>query len=194
MSGSTQTHTFEVEALLKSYGEALAARRLREALPQPAATFDSRPYVAAFLAFLIFAPGCAAAAVFLMKSDGNVPPFVAPDDNAPLVAKSDRLPLNTWGLEAAKGAETRLIARLALADPAFLVPMTIRGSLEDAVATVPVVAADTPEAILTAPAAPRSRARREVRRIAPTKLVAEVVQPEPPPPSLLEKLFSLRPL
>jgi hypothetical protein len=191
MSGSTQTHTFEVEALLKSYGEALAARRLREALPQPAATFDSRPYVAAFLAFLIFAPGCAAAAVFLMKSDGNVPPFVAPDDNAPLVAKSDRLPLNTWGLEAAKGAETRLIARLALADPAFLVPMSIRGSLEDAVATVPVVAAEMPETILSAP---RSRARREVRRIAPTKLVAEVVQPEPPPPSLLEKLFGLRPL
>jgi len=195
MSGPEHTYVFEVEALLKSYGEEIAVRRLQDAPPLAAAGFDSRPIMAAFLAFLIFAPGCAAAAVFLMKADGTVPPLVTPDSNSPLVMKSDRLPLSQWSAKATVGAEAKGVARSALADPAFLFPISIRGSLDDAFARAPATAmpaaADAqPEPISRMP---RPRLKREARRIAPPKIFAEAVQPEaPPPPSLLEKMFGAR--
>lgn len=197
MSGPEKTYVFEVEALLKSYGEELAVRRLQDA-PLPAAGgFDSRPILAAFLAFLIFAPGCAAAAVFLMKADGSVPPLVTPDSNSPLVMKSDRLPLSQWSTKAAVGAEAKDVARSALADPAFLFPISIRGSLDDAFAAAPAsatpaVAAAPPEPVSRMP---KPRGKREARRVVPPKVFAEAVQPEaPPPPSLFEKIFGARSL
>ncbi len=201
MGESAQNYIFEVEALLKSYGEEIAVRRLQNDVTSPApGGFDSRPiiaaFLAAFLAFLICAPGCAAAAVFLLKADARVPPLVTPDSNSPLVMKSDRLPLSQWSARAAGGAEARGAARSALADPAFLFPIAIRGSLDDAFAApanaAPAVADAAPE---PASRMPQPRLKRAARRVAPPKIFAEAVQPEaPPPPSLFEKMFGARSL
>ncbi|MDB5580232.1 MAG: hypothetical protein JWR80_5408 [Bradyrhizobium sp.] len=197
MGESAQNYIFEVEALLKSYGEEIAVRRLQNDVAPPApGGFDSRPIIAAFLAFLICAPGCAAAAVFLLKADANVPPLVTPDSNSPLVMKSDRLPLSQWSAKAAVGAEAKSVARSALADPAFLFPIAIRGSLDDAfnapANATPAVAEIPPEPAVRTP---QPRLKRAARRIAPPKIFAEAVQPDaPPPPSLFEKMFGARSL
>ena len=198
MGESAQNYIFEVESLLKSYGEEIAVRRSQNDVPPPApGGFDSRPIMAAFLAFLICAPGCAAAAVFLLKADPSVPPLVTPDSNSPLVMKSDRLPLSQWSAKAAVGAEARGVARSALADSAFLFPISIRGSLDDAFANAPANATPVVVDNLPEPASQtaRPRLKRAARRVAPPKIFDEAVQPEAPsPPSLFEKMFGARSL
>jgi hypothetical protein len=193
MSGSTQARIFQVEDLLRSVGEALATPEAEAAPQNRSWRFDSRPVIAACFAIFVFAPGCAAAAVFLMRADGTIPPIVTPDSNPPFVTKSDRLPLGQWSLEAAEslGAKdaTRFATAAALADPAFLSPILIRGSLEDGTLSTFAEPAITSEPII---ALARPRLRRDVRRSKPPKLVAEITQPEPPPPTFFEKLFGQR--
>lgn len=193
MSGSTQAQIVQVEDLLRNFGATITAPK-SEAVPRTSSrSFDSRPVIAACLAIFVFAPGCAAAAVFLMRTDGTVPPIIAPDSNPPFVTKSDRLPLGQWSIEAvhnlgAKDA-TRLATAAALADPAFLSPILIRGSLEDGTLTTFAEPAVTPEPTML-PSKPRLK--RDVRRPKSPKLVAVITQPEPQQPTFFEKLFGQR--
>jgi hypothetical protein len=110
------------------------------------------------------------------------------------VTKSDRLPLEQWSVEAAESLSakdtTRLATAAAMADPSFLSPVLIRGSLEDGTLTSFTEPAAMPESIMSPP---WPRMKHDVRRARPSKLVAELAQPpEPPPPSFLEKLFGPR--
>jgi len=194
MSGSTQDQIFQVETLLQSIGATHSAARAEQTAPTRSWNFDSRPVIAVCFALSALAPGCAVAAAFLMRTSGDIPAIVSPDSNPPVVTKSDRLPLEQWSVEAAESMSTKDTTRLAtaaaMADPSFLSPVLIRGSLEDGTLTSFTEPAAMPESIMLPP---RPRSRHDVRRARPSKLVAELAQPpEPPPPSFLEKLFGPR--
>ncbi|WP_371423497.1 hypothetical protein [Tardiphaga sp.] len=139
MSGSTQAQIVQVEDLLRNFGATITPQKSDSVPRTSSRSFDSRPVVAACFAIFVFAPGCAAAAVFLMRADGTVPPITAPDGNPPFVTKSDRLPVGQLSTEAVQkpGAldSARLVTTVALADPDFLSPTLIRGSLEDGALT-----------------------------------------------------------
>jgi hypothetical protein len=192
MNGSAQKQIIEVEDLLRKDGATHAANDNVFTAPRPSRRFDSRPLVAGFLAFFVFAPGCAAATVFLMRADGNIPPVIQPDRNPPFVAKADRLPLDMWGADAAEMLGIKDNVRVAAAaaaveDPAFLAPFLIRGSLEDG--TLTTISDSVPAADPIA-SAPKPRLKREARRTRPARtVVAEAAPVEPPQPSFFEKLF-----
>lgn len=166
-------------------------------------SFDSKSVLASVLAILVFAPGCAAGTVFLMRADDRIPPIVAPRLNPPMVAKSDRLPPDHWSPDAVEmllgpKAEARIVAATVFEDPTFLAPMLIRGSIADGTITT---FADDAHAVADASSiadamalAPRPKPKRDSRRFKPAKLVAEIapLQPEPPVPTFLEKLFGTR--
>jgi hypothetical protein len=149
--------------------------------------------IAACFAIFVFAPGCAAATVFLMRADGAIPPIIAPDSNPPLVTKSDRLPVGEWSPEAVQNLGAlngaRLATAAALADPVFLSPILIRGSLEDGTLTTFAEPAVMPEPIMLRS---RPRPNRDLRRPKPPRLVADITQAEPQQPSFFEKLFGHR--
>jgi hypothetical protein len=150
--------------------------------------------IAACLALFVFAPGCAVAAVFLMRADGSIPPIVAPDSNPPFVTKSDRLPFKQWSNEAAERLSTREAKRLAtataMADPSFLSPILIRGSIEDGTLTSFTEPAVMSESTMSPP---RPRSKRDIHRARPLRLVTEFAPPpESSPPTFLEKLFGPR--
>jgi hypothetical protein len=193
MNGSTQAQIVQVEDLLRSFGATITAPK-SEAVPRTGSwDFDSRPVIAACFAILVFAPGCAAATVFLMRADGTVPPIIATDSSPPFVTKSDRLPLGEWSIEAVQSLGTLNSARLAtaaaLADPIFLSPILIRGSLEDGTLTTFAEPAAMPGPTMLLS---KLRVKRDVRRPKPPKLVAEITHPEPPQPTFFEKLFGRR--
>lgn len=193
MSGSTQDQIFQVENLLRSFGATHGAARAEQAPPTRSWNFDSRPVIAVCFALFVLAPGCAVAAAFLMRTSGDIPAIVSPDRNPPVVTKSDRLPLEQWSAEAAESMSTKDTTRLAtaaaMADPSFLSPILIRGSLEDGTLTSLTEPAAMPESIMSPP---RPRLRRDVRHARPSKLVTELAPPSEPPPSFLEKLFGPR--
>ena len=139
MSGSTQAQIVQVEDLLRNVGVTITPQK-SDSIPRTSSrSFDSRPAIAACFAIFVFAPGCAAATVFLMRADGTVPPITAPDGNPPFVTRSDRLPVGQWSTEAARNSGALDSARLATAaafgDPDFPSPILIRGSLEDGTLT-----------------------------------------------------------
>lgn len=194
MSGSTQAQIVQIEDLLRSFGATVTApAKVEVAAPSRSWNFDSRPVIAACFALFVFAPGCAAAAVFLMRVDGTVPPIIAPDSNPPFVTKSDRLPLGQWSIEAVQTLGTlnnaRLAAAAALADPVFLSPILIRGSLEDGTLTTFAEPAVMPGPTMLPS---KLQVKRDVRRPKPPKLVADITHPEPPQPTFFEKLFGRR--
>lgn len=193
MNGSTQAQIVQIEDLLRSVSATVTAPEVKVVAPSRSWSFDSRPVIAACFGLFVFAPGCAAAAVFLMRADGTVPPVIAPDRNLPLVTKSDRLPLGQWSIEAVQSLgtlnNTHLATAAALADPVFLSPILIRGSLEDGTLTTFAEPAVMPEPIML-PSKPR--VKRDVRRSKSLKLVAEIAQPEPQQPTFFEKLFGRR--
>ncbi|WP_457487865.1 hypothetical protein [Tardiphaga sp. P5_C10] len=193
MNGSTQAEIVQIEDLLRSFGAKVTAPEVQVAAPSRSWSFDSRPVIAACFALFVFAPGCAAAAVFLMRVDGTVPPIIAPDSNPPFVTKSDRLPLGQWSIEAVQTLGTlnnaRLAAAAALADPVFLSPILIRGSLEDGTLTTFAEPAVMPGPTMLPS---KLRVQRDVRRPKPPKLVADITHPEPPQPTFFEKLFGRR--
>ena len=181
MSGSTSAPIFQIEDLLHSYGEVLAAKRALETPPRKAAAFDARSLMAGFLAVFVFAPGCAAATAFLMKADDRAPVI-----DPPSASKSNRMPLAQWKARAPADADPIIAAPIAV-DVSFLGPVAIRGRLDEEIIAVAATETMTP-----AIASPRPRLKLEVRRAVPVSVVAEAVVPEPAPPSLLEKLFALR--
>lgn len=186
MSGSAQTQTFQIEHLLQSYGEALAARRAEEQ-PVRATRFDSRSMLAGFLAVFVLAPGCATATVFLIQAESRLPPISHPQP----ASKANRMPLSQWKARAPTSPAGAQVAAPAEAGIAALEPFEIRGRLE------PQTLAATP-AEVTAPVVAavvsRPKRRHETPRARPVNLVAEAAVPEAAPPSFLEKLFALRTL
>lgn len=196
--GSSQAHIAKIESLLHDFGTTHANDNT---VPPRSRRFDGRPVVAACLAFFVFAPGCAAAAAFLLRSDGTVPPLVTPD-TAPLVAKSDRLPLEQWSAEASErlGAQqdVRAAAAIIAEDAKLLPPMVIRGSIEDgtltafAEATPGDVAMANAPIIEPSPAPAKPRIKRQARRTPPIRVAEAAPMPEPPEPTFLEKLFGTR--
>jgi hypothetical protein len=198
--GSPQAHIVQIESLLHSFSTTHANDNMA---PPRSRRFDGRPLVAACLAFFVFAPGCAAAAAFLLRSDGSVPPLVTPASNPPLIAKSDRLPLEQWSAEASEslGAQqdVRAAAAMIAEDAKFLQPMVIRGSLEDGTITAFAEATPADVAMATAPtvteatpATAKPRAKRHARRTPPIRVAEAPPIPEPPEPTFLEKLFGTR--
>ncbi|MET0968133.1 MAG: hypothetical protein ABWY18_02935 [Tardiphaga sp.] len=198
MIASTKDQIVQVEDLLRFVGptpapafEEAFEEALADEAPALRLAFNSKPLFASLLALLIFAPGCAGGAVFLMRADDRVPLPVAPRLNPPVVAKSDRLPPEYWNPDAVEmllgpKAEARIEAAAAFEDPAFLAPMLIRGSIT-------INAADAHSIVDAMALAPSSKPRRDVRRVKPAKILAEIEPlPEPPPPTLLEKLFGTR--
>jgi hypothetical protein len=191
MSGSTSTPSFQIEDLLHSYGQALAAKRALELPARRKPAFDSRSLMAGFLAVFVFAPGCAAATVFLMNADERLPSRVMNDQPSP-AAKSNRQPLSQWKARAPiSPPEIARDMALTSDDLSFLGPVEIRGRLDDKFLATSVTDTSPVEAAV----APRPKRKPEARRARPATVVAEVAVPEPtptPPPSLLEKLFALR--
>jgi len=198
--GSPQAHIVQIERLLHGFSTTHANDNVAAARGR---RFNGRPVVAACLAFFVFAPGCAAAAAFLLRSDGTVPPLVTPDSNTPAVTKSDRLPLEQWSAEASErlGAQhdVRTAAAIVAEDTKFLQPMVIRGSLEDGTITAFAEATPSEVAMASAPAvtepsvAPvKPRAKRHARRTPPIRVAEAAPIPEPPEPTFFEKLFGTR--
>lgn len=172
---SPQAHIVKIESLLHSFSTAHANDNVA---PTHNRRFDSRPVVAACLAFFVFAPGCAAAAAFLLRSDGTVPPLVTSESIPALAAKSDRLPLEQWSAEASERLGAQQDARTAAAtiaeDAKFLQPMMIRGSLEDGTITTFTdtasnenAMAEMPVAIESSAAPAKPRAKKHARRAPP---------------------------
>jgi hypothetical protein len=198
MIAPSPTQIVQVEDLLRFAGTTPvrnAATAIEEAPADDAAAarvaLNGKSLLASLLALLIFAPGCAAGTIFLMRADDRIPPLVTPRFNAPVVAKSDRLPPEHWNPDAVEmllgpKAEARIEAAAVFEDPASLAPMVIRGSLT-------IDAAELRSVADAMALAPRSKPRRDVRRVKSAKVVAEIEpQPEPPPPTFLEKLFGTR--
>ena len=198
--GSPQAHIAKIESLLHDFSAMPANDNVA---PPRRGRLDGRPVVAACLAFFVFAPGCAAAAAFLLRSDGTVPPLVAPDINAPLVTKSDRLPLEQWTAEASERLgiqqDLRAAAAIVAADANFLQPMVIRGSLEDGTLTAFAEASPSEVALAAATAAAepaaapvKPRVKKHARRAPPIRVAEAAPIPEPPEPTFFEKLFGTR--
>lgn len=197
---SHQAHIVQIESLLHSFSTTHANDNVAPLRNHRA---DRRPIVAACLAFFVFAPGCAAAAAFLMRNDGTLPPLVTPDNYPPAVAKSDRLPLDQWSAEASERLsaqqDLRTTAAVVAEDATFLQPMAIRGSLEDGTITAfteatlnetPIAEAPAATEPSAAPATPR--AKRHTRRTHPIRVAEAAPMPEPPEPTFLEKIFGTR--
>lgn len=185
---------FDVEDLSCCHHAIAAAN---DNVPAPRAAvrrFFGRPLIAGFFSFLIFAPGCAAAAVFLMRTDGEIPPVTPPERNPPIVAKTDRLPVDMWGANAAEMLgvkETAQAAAAAIEDPAFLAPLLIRGSLDEGTLTTLADTVASAEPIVTA-AIHRPRPKHEARRMKLAKLAIDAALVDlPAQPTLFEKLFGL---
>lgn len=198
--GSPQAHIVKIESLLHSFSTTCANDNVA---PVRRRRIDNRPVVAACLAFFVFAPGCAAAAAFLLRSDGTVPPLVTSPGVPLLVTKSDRLPLEQWSAEASErlGAQQdiRTAAAVVAEDSKFLQPMVIRGSLEDGTLTViaetiasSAAISEAPVAIETSSAPAKPRVKRQARRSPPIRVVEAAPIPEPPEPTFFEKLFGTR--
>ena len=198
--GSPQAHIVKIESLLHSFSTTHANDNVA---PARGRRFDGRPAVAACLAFFVFAPGCAAAAAFLLRSDGTVPPLVTSVPIPALVTKSDRLPLEQWSAEASErlGAQqdVRTAAAIIAEDAKFLQPMVIRGSLEDGTITTFTETASIENAMaeMPAPIEPsatpaKPRSKKHARRAPPIRVAEAPPIPEPPEPTFFEKLFGTR--
>lgn len=197
MTGSTGTayaQIVEVEALLHSFNP----KPSNDNRPPLRRRLIRQPAIVACLAVLVFAPGCAAAAVFLLRNDAAIQAPVMPDSNPPLVIKSDRLPLEQRTTAATETLplkhDVQLASAIVVDDPDSLASMTFRGSVEDIAMIVldaPVVA-ETTIMEETAGAPRKPRAKRHVRRAPPIRVAEAAPLPEPPEPTFLEKLFGTR--
>lgn len=200
LAGPQPAHIVKIERLLRSISTTHANDNVA---PSRGRRFDGRPAVAVCLAFFVFAPGCAAAAAFLLRSDGTLPPLVTSAPIPALVTKSDRLPLEQWSAEASKRLDAQQDIRAAAAiiaeDAKFLQPMVIRGSLEDGTitavtetASIENTTAEMPAAIEPSAAPAKPRTKRHARRAPPVRVAEAPPMPEPPEPTFLEKLFGTR--
>jgi hypothetical protein len=208
MSRSTYTHTAPIEELLKGLADAAAARRAQDESRQRSVVFDAHSIVAAAVALFIFVPGCTAATLFLLQTDDAIASPVQLPAREPAFVKSDRLPLPGRSLEADHGFDPTTVARSGLiesetalhmqSDSSFLGSVIIRGRIDDMPAEVATVApvaeaADVPPEDTISPQ-PKQKPKRHAVRARPPKLVAEIIPPEPEPPSLMQRLFGSRSL
>jgi hypothetical protein len=189
MNRSPEVHIPQVEDFLKGFGEHLATAARPESFEPYSSRFD-RPVVAALLTFLICAPGCSAATVFLMKADADITLLQMPPGSSSSVMKSDRLPLGEWSQEAANSIVAKEAMRKALYDPAFLALSLIGDSPRD----IRVMAAsDVGTGSAGTGSSPASGSTRKVDHAgSPAALVIEQVAADLAQPGFLEKLFATR--
>ncbi|MDB5655129.1 MAG: hypothetical protein JWQ94_2742 [Tardiphaga sp.] len=188
MSAATHAPSFQIEDLLHSYGEVLSARRSQDRPARKASGFDGRSLAAGFIAFFIFAPGCAAATAFLFASKERLPPLQLPDRYPPSIAKADRLPPTLWRSAVAGSPNS---TSSTTDDASFLAAVAIRGRLDETVLVGSANEVATP--VVVTSVSTRTTRKYQIRRGKPINLVAEVVATAPAPqPSLIEKLFASR--
>jgi hypothetical protein len=174
---SDDLYTPTVEDLLRR----LAAIHAPARDTQPKFRFGPWTVVATFLVS-ICVPGCAAAAIFLIKSQ-----IVDPAETQQALARADRLDRTEPFVRAvnpAKESQARFRETLDVGD--LLEPITFRGSIESASLTV---LSPTPA---PAPApSHKQKSKRSAAQAPPPKLPVEIPQPDARPPSLLERLFGI---
>lgn len=160
IAGSPQARIVQIERLLHHFNTTHANDNVA---PARSRRIHGRPILTACLAFFVFAPGCAAAAAFLLRNDGTMPPLLTPGINPPQIAKSDRLSLNQWSTEAnqklAVMEDVRIAAAIIAEDVKSLESISIRGSLEDGTLTTFSDATSNAMALAEEPVAPPPRRR-----------------------------------
>ena len=208
MSESANRQNASLEDLLRGLAELPPAQRRPIEAPHDVSDFGRSSILAAVVALMIFVPGCAASAFLLLQSDDAIAsPGLSPGSD-PLLTKSDRLPPFARPVEPAHDSIAHALvlgdvkSMSALYTPrniAAVVPATMRGRIEDlpiAATSAGANAQDAMAELITSPT-PKPKARHRLAPVKQPKLVAEVVQPEPEPPSLLQRLFgqiSLNPI
>jgi hypothetical protein len=177
VSPSHDIYTPKIEDLLRRLAQTNAP--VRDV--QPRFRFGPWALLATFL-ISICVPGCAAAAIFLIKSQG-----VDPARTRQALARADRLDLSETSVRNGSHADesqvrfrARINETLNVAD--VLEPITFRGSIEGATLTV-LSAGPAPS--------PKRKLKRTAVHIPAPKPPAEPPQPEARAPSLLERLFGM---
>jgi hypothetical protein len=168
-------YTPTIEDLLRR----LAAINAPERETQPKFRFGPWTVVATFLVS-ICVPGCAAAAIFLIKSQA-----IDPAQTQQTLARADRLDRTEAFVRTVNPAEeSQAPVRETLNVVDLLEPITFRGSIESA--ALPGI----PPAPAPAPSH-KQKSKRSAGRTPPPKLPVEIPQPEPQPPSFFERLFGV---
>jgi hypothetical protein len=160
--------------------------------------FGSRTMVTTCVICLICVPGCATAAMFLMKPENFrlVPTQILPVQILPVQpeqvpARADRVPLiqpiHHFG-EARPSSFAAISNKADSFEPDPFESAALRGSIQN-------VPSATPSSSPSASSPPPENLRKSTRsanRSTPAKPIVETPQPEPQPPSLFEKLFGVR--
>jgi hypothetical protein len=188
-----------VEDLLRRLVQGQADRRkmVRSLL------FGSRTMVTTCVICLICVPGCATAAMFLMKPENfrlvsaQILPLkilaVQPEQGS---ARANRLPLiqpiHHFG-EARPSSFAAISNKAESFEPYPFESTALRGSIENVPSATPPSSPSASSPSASSPSPENSRkSRRSANRSTPAKLIVETPQPEPQPPSLFEKLFGVR--
>jgi hypothetical protein len=173
-----------VEDLLRRLVQGQADRRkmVRSLL------FGSRTMVTTCVICFICVPGCATAAMFLIKPENFrlVPPTISAVQLEQVSARADRLPL-IQPIHHFGEARPSPFAEISRTDPFEPDPLklaALRGSIENVLSATP-----SPSPL---PAKPR-KSRHNADRTPPAKLIVDgpPSPPPPPAPSLFEKLFGV---
>jgi hypothetical protein len=162
--------------------------------------FGSRTMVTTCVICFICVPGCATAAMFLMKPETFrlVPLKTLPVQLEQGSARANRLPLiqpiHHFG-EARPSSFAAISNKADSFEPDPFESAALRGSIENAPSATPLSSpsASSPSASSPPPENPR-KSRHSANRSTPAKPIVETPQPElqPPSPSLFEKLFGVR--
>jgi hypothetical protein len=172
--------------------------------------FGSRTMVTTCVICFICVPGCATAAMFLMKPENFrlVPAQILPAQILPVQilpvqleqgsARANRLPLiqpiHHFG-EARPSSFAEISNKADSFEPDPFESAALRGSIENVPSATPLSSpsASSPSASSPPPENPR-KSRHSANRSTAAKPIVETPQPEPrlPSPSLFEKLFGVR--
>jgi hypothetical protein len=162
--------------------------------------FGSRTMVTTCVICFICVPGCATAAMFLMKPETFrlVPLKILPAQPEQESARANRLPLiqpiHHFG-EARPSSFAEISNKADSFEPDPFESAALRGSIENVPSATPLSSpsASSPSASSPPPENPR-KSRHSANRSTPAKPIVETPQPElqPPSPSLFEKLFGVR--
>lgn len=189
---SDDNYIIEVEELITRLGQSHVA----SGRPHRGSELNVRTIVIALLACFVCLPGCAVAAAFLMATETTEP---EPAKSLPeFFVKSDRLPVNDLAFEIRHQLYSKGTARFAALDPSPELPapviedntemLAIRGRIEEAPPAASSPTLDQPlPARVQAP-----RVKRETRRPRPFSVAQSKPVLQPPQPSLIERLFSMR--
>lgn len=169
----------EIEELLREFSEKCAARQLADRR-------FSRTLAAALFTALVLAPGCAAAAIFLMK-DGALPTVVELEAEMPVVKAEHAAPLQPK-ISLINQLNTGEVENDSVVVAAAL--LTLRGRIEDA----GIEAGDPWSLTSAAPVVRRKKPKAAVAYIPSPVYAVEPVAEESTPLSFLTKLFAPRQL